>query len=212
MRPRSLLLCSAVVIATLACNLGGGGTAAPSEDALFEDDFSDTGSGWSTLTDEDGVTEYAGGGYRFFIDAPDKFFWESPLQSSSGDVVVQAEATKVAGPDDADIGVICRYDSANQIFYFLTYGPHGYASIGYWDGDGYEVLAESDGNDFGDTAGPHTVRGDCVGDTLTLYVDRQEVLSTTDTSLTSGDAGLIVGSYDEPGVDVIFDNFQVLEP
>jgi hypothetical protein len=40
-------------------------------------------------------------------------------------------------------------------------------------------------------------------------VNGQQVLSATDSSLTSGDIGLIAGTYDEGNVDVLFDNLVV---
>jgi hypothetical protein len=56
------------------------------------------------------------------------------------------------------------------------------------------------------------LRGDCVGSTLTLYVNGQQVASVTDTSFTSGDIGLTVGTFDDPNAAVTFDNFVVNEP
>jgi hypothetical protein len=56
------------------------------------------------------------------------------------------------------------------------------------------------------------VRADCVGDSLTLYVNGQKVATATDTSLTTGDVGLIAGTYNEPGTDILFDNFVVTKP
>jgi hypothetical protein len=56
------------------------------------------------------------------------------------------------------------------------------------------------------------LRGDCVGSTLTLYANGQQISSITDTSFTSGDVGLIVGTFDDPNVGVTFDNFTVYQP
>jgi hypothetical protein len=36
--------------------------------------------------------------------------------------------------------------------------------------------------------------------------------SVPDTSFTSGDVGLIAGTYEEAGTDVLFDNFVVTKP
>ncbi len=53
---------------------------------------------------------------------------------------------------------------------------------------------------------------ECVGNTLTLYVNGVQVDRVTDSTLTDGDVGLIAGSYEESGVDVLFDNFVVTRP
>jgi len=56
------------------------------------------------------------------------------------------------------------------------------------------------------------LRADCIGDKLTFYINFTEVASATDPDFSSGDAGLVAGSFTEPGVDVLFDNFVVLQP
>jgi hypothetical protein len=56
------------------------------------------------------------------------------------------------------------------------------------------------------------ITADCIGNTLTLYVNDTQLLSVQDTSLSSGDVGLIAGTFDTPGTDIHFDNFIVRQP
>ncbi|MFN3492305.1 MAG: hypothetical protein ACK40V_08820, partial [Anaerolineales bacterium] len=56
------------------------------------------------------------------------------------------------------------------------------------------------------------LRGDCIGNTLTFYINGLQVTQAQDSSLTSGDVGLIAGTFAAPGVDIVFDNFVVLQP
>ena len=56
------------------------------------------------------------------------------------------------------------------------------------------------------------LRADCVGEQLTFYVNFTEVASVTDSDLPSGDVGVLAGSFSEPGVDVLFDQFVVIQP
>jgi hypothetical protein len=56
------------------------------------------------------------------------------------------------------------------------------------------------------------IRFDCNGDVLTLYVNGQQVDQQTDGEYTSGNVGLIAGTYDTPGTDILFDNFSVYQP
>jgi hypothetical protein len=216
MRTQILVVISVLLVAGLACSLsgagGGTGTPAPTENVLYQDDFSDTGSGWTRLADDAGLTDYESDAYRFRVDQPNKFLWEGAHQNFSVDVSVRVDATKTAGPEEGDIGVMCRYDADGKNFYFFTFSPHGYAAIGLWQGSDYTVLTESDNNSFGASDQVHTITADCVGSTLTLSVDGKQVHTTQDSTLTSGDAGLIVGTYDEAGVDVTFDNFKVTAP
>ena len=56
------------------------------------------------------------------------------------------------------------------------------------------------------------LRADCIGDRLTFYINFTEVASATDSDLPGGDVGLVAGAFTEPGVDVLFDNFVVVQP
>ena len=56
------------------------------------------------------------------------------------------------------------------------------------------------------------LRADCIGNTLTFYVNGFQIAQAQDSTLPSGDVGLIAGTFAEPGVDVLFDNFVVLQP
>jgi hypothetical protein len=56
------------------------------------------------------------------------------------------------------------------------------------------------------------IRFDCVGSTLTLYVDENMLDQQTDTSYKNGNVGLIAGTYTGPGTDILFDNFFVYQP
>jgi len=56
------------------------------------------------------------------------------------------------------------------------------------------------------------LRADCIGSTLTLYVNDQMVAVATDSSLASGDVGLVGGTFDIPSSTFEFDNFVVYQP
>jgi hypothetical protein len=181
---------------------------------LFSDDFSDPTSGWDRVNDEEGVNDYSNGGYRIFVNKPNWYFWSNPdLQFT--DMVIDVDAQKTAGPDENDFGVICRYKD-EQNFYFFTIGSDGLYSISKIL-NGEESLIGMEKMQFNDTAiklggSPNHLTAECVGSNLTLSVNGTVLADVKDTDLTTGDVGLIAGTYDTSGVDVIFDNFVVTRP
>ena len=52
----------------------------------------------------------------------------------------------------------------------------------------------------------------CVGDHLALYVNGEILADVRDPTFETGDVGLIAGTYDEPGVEIHFDDFIVYQP
>jgi hypothetical protein len=56
------------------------------------------------------------------------------------------------------------------------------------------------------------LRADCIGNTLTFYINNNQVASVQDADFASGDVGLLAGAFFQPGVDVLFDHFTVVQP
>jgi hypothetical protein len=180
---------------------------------LFQDDFSDSSSGWDSVRDADGMTDYEGGAYRIQVLKPDYDFWANPGLSFT-DTHIEVDASKQGGPDDNDFGVICRYLDTNN-FYFFVISSDGYYGIGKVL-DGEHILIDMDNMTPSDHiklgSVSNAIRADCIGSTLTLYVNGQLVDSKEDSTFTSGDVGLMAGTFDTPGTDIAFDNYIVLKP
>ena len=212
MTKRTLLLLAVLMLLLAACS-GGGSTTTTDPNVLFQDDFSQTSSGWDRYTGDDAITDYNNGVYRMWVNSDNTDIWANPGLNFQ-DVRVEVKATKIAGPDDNDFGVICRYQDVEN-FYFMIVSSDGYYGIGAVEAGeqyliGTEELFTSEEINQGDAS--NDLRGDCVGDKLTLYVNGTQLHQVQDSTFTSGDVGLIAGSFDTVGVDIEFDNFKVLKP
>jgi len=183
------------------------------QSVLFRDDFSDTSSGWDRVDAAEGVTDYANGGYRIFVDQTEHDYWANP-GLVFGDVQVEVDATKAAGPDDNDFGVICRYQDSDNFYSFLISSDGYYSTTKVANGTqeflGSDNWLPTDAVNQGNAT--NRVRADCIGSSLTLWANGQLVHSASDSSFTTGDVGLIAGTFSEAGTDILFDNFVVLQP
>ena len=180
---------------------------------LFEDDFSDTSSGWDQYADEETVTDYAPGGYRIFVNTPESYSWANPYLQLT-DVLIEVETRKLGGPDDNDFGVICRYQDVDN-FYFFVISSDGFFSINKYVDGNLEIVGR---DQYGESAairpgtGSNQIRASCKGDTLELVVNGSSLMSVQDADFPSGDVGLIAGTFSEPGADILFQNFKVFRP
>jgi hypothetical protein len=181
---------------------------------LFQDDFSDTNSGWpDQVGDSDKSAEYSDGQYLVRAITAYQDVWAHP-GLSFGDVSVEVDVTKLEGPDDNNFGLICRFvDDGN--FYFFWVSSDGYQAIGKYQ-NGESSLISADSMEFTPVlkAGTETnhLRADCVGSQLTLYANGELLSTVTDTSFSSGDVGVMVGTFEEPNLGMLFDNFVVRAP
>ena len=181
---------------------------------LLFDDFSDPNSGWDRIDAADFYTDYYSGSYRIVVHSDMSDSWANPDSNLFNDVSIEVDATKNGGPDDNDFGVICRYQSANQ-FYYGVISSDGYYGITKVISDTSTILGGNDmqpSNFINQGSATNYLRFDCKGDKLSLYVNGQLIDQQTDSEYTSGNVGLIAGTYDTPGTDILFDNFSVLQP
>jgi hypothetical protein len=217
MKHRLLAILSVLILASLACQglSPGGDTTQPVEESnvLFQDDFSDPGSGWDRVDVADGITDYDNGIYRIYVNTENTDVWANPGLNFS-DVHIEVDATKIAGDDNNDFGIVCRYQD-NSNFYFFIISSDGFYGVGkVVDGVqnliGVESMPPSDKINQGNAS--NHLRADCVGSQLSIHVNGELLDTFEDSDFTSGDVGLLAGSFAVPGTDVHFDNFVVLKP
>jgi hypothetical protein len=201
-------------IVSLACQLTSSakGEERPGK-IVFEDGFGDPNSGWNRATTEDGETDYADGTYRILVNRVNMDIWAKPGQDFA-DVRVEVTAFKVEGGNNNRFGLICRAMDASN-FYTFVISSDGFFGIGKIKGEQYQLigmqaLQPSKAIKMGSSV--NFLRADCIGTTLTFYANGEKLAEVQDDEFEYGDAGLIAGTYDTPGVDVRFDDFVVREP
>jgi hypothetical protein len=203
---RLFCIVSFYVLVMQACDTG--------TSVLFQDDFSDPASKWNRVRDANGnITDYENGGYRILNNQPISHVWANPGLSFKN-VHIEVDATKIGGPDDNLFGIICRYKDGSN-FYILAISSDGYFGIvkvqnGMLDLLGAQEMQPSEAILQGNAT--NHLRADCVGNTLTLYVNGQELAAVQDGNFTSGDVGLEVTTRQIQGVDILFDNYSVTKP
>ena len=207
------LFISIIAIAALACSFGNGdGGSTGGENILYEDDFSNPDSGWDQYSDSEGYTDYDNGTYKIGVNGDTLFYWANPYENFK-DVIIEVQAQKISGGDDMQYGIICRHEDIDN-WYALIISGDGFAAIRKrYNGselefmtDWAEVSAINTGNDG------NNLRAECIGNQISLYVNGTLAISVNDGDITSGDAGLMAGTFDQDSTEVLFDNFVVKKP
>ncbi len=184
-----------------------------SGDALFKDDFSDPASGWARAVNSSGAMDYFGGGFRIWVNTTDYDLWSTPGLNFR-DVRIETDVYMIGGPVENRFGLLCRYRDARD-YYFFIISSDGYYGIGKLRGGlrsllGQAMMTYTPAITQGESL--NHLRADCIGETLTLYINGQPVGMVQDADFADGDVGLLAGTFDQPGTDAVFDNFVVLKP
>jgi len=201
-------------LALTAAMLGACGWLMPPMHAgtlLFQDDFSSPATGWDRFQDPRYSADYEEGSYRIRITEPNSDVWTTP-GIELGDVIISVGVTKTAGPDDNGFGIVCRYRNSGN-FYFLLVSSDGYSGIGQvLDGrrnllTGNAMLPSA----VGPLSGNVRLEARCVSSTLTLLANGIQVDQAVSEALTIGDVGLMAATYSQGGLEVLFDDFSVVQ-
>ena len=184
---------------------------AESGEILFQDEFENNSTGWDRVSNDNGIMDYDQGGYRILVQQPTMNFWSTPEKNFS-DVRVEADVIRLNGPNENRVGLICRYQAGD--YYFFIISNDGFYAIGKFIGGNTILLGQTEmlSSDFILANSINHLRADCIGNTLTFYVNFNQIASAQDTDFPSGDVGLLAGSFAESGVDVSFDHFVVMQP
>ncbi len=177
-------------------------------ESLLNETFDQKGL-WNTSNDPEYGAELVDGVYRMKVNTANWMVWSESSKVASDNIIMDLDTELISGSVKNTQGMICRYlDDEN--FYMLTVGNDGWVEImKIYQGEQTQLFGEFV-DALVDPVRNH-LQGFCIGDRLILYVNGKLGAEVQDSDLTFGDAGLIMGSYDEPQVTVDFDNFTVYE-
>lgn len=173
----------------------------------FEEDFS-----WYTAEGEDFSFDYSEDGYKVVVNLISAPIW-SVRDQTYADVRLEVEARSSAGSQEVYYGLVCRHSGDGATYYAFLVGPDGEYGIGKRENGEFEFLdRRTDGGGIIDGGnGVNRIGATCLGDSLELFVNGQKLMEVVDDDLLEGVVGVIVLSRQVPGVEVIFDNFGIIE-
>ena len=179
---------------------------------LLQDDFANPGSGWSQQNTETGFSEYRNGQYVIQVNQPNYDLWTNYDNQQFGDVIINVDVSVLQSANGTGgYGVLCRYVD-NENYYKLELDEDGYFIIYKYVGGEYFALYDWDSRSSLVGATATHLTASCIGNQLTLAVNDAVIASVNDDSFSQGYIGLAAGVFDDPGVQIGFDNLTVHAP
>lgn len=188
---------------------------------LFKDDFSSQKNGWSREDSKIARKQYLNGAYRILVKKPEYGIIGYPsilYEELAGlrDAGVEVEAGKLAGDDDNQFGVMCRYADDNNyyVIHISSNGQYGFEKRlnGKW------TLLKDGPTDAVKPTSMNSISVSCVGGRnrqpvkLSLWLNGHLLSEVTDSkdAISTGEVGLYAFSSSKP-TDIIFDNIAAFE-
>jgi len=194
-------------VAIAAGNVSGERLELP-ERVIFEDDFSDPNSGWSSFVDKDGETKYENGEFTIMVKQPMDLTW-SDQEYLYDPIFIEADLRVVDASGDADFGFICGLQDHNH-YYLLEISEDGYYAIWKQSGEKTIFLVDWTYSQAVAGGGPFKLSARCGRDQLVLALNGSVLASTWDAEYEPGGTGMVAGTFDIQGIKVAFDNLKLI--
>jgi hypothetical protein len=177
---------------------------------LYFDDFSNPNSGWPVRSDDQFEVGYLGGEYRILIKQSEWGYMARPGRRFT-DYRLEADA-RFASSVFGEAGLIFGIQADWSGLYELAVFPTGYYGLyRYSDANGWEALIPATRSSaVRSGTQPNHLQVERQGDQIRVTINGQYLAAVTDSSYQGAlGVGLLAAAYDDPNVDVRFDNFRV---
>jgi hypothetical protein len=183
----------------------------PASDILLADDFAKS---YAHPSDqlyrgeiEDGELYFEEGEYHLVSDQANRLVW-GYYDTSYLDFAFQVDARLVAG-DDAQYGMAFRIKDSGSFYYFVLSSTGRYMLQKSVDGEWTSIKGWTSSPAIRKGKESNTLKVTCQGESITLYVNGQQLTGVTDSAIGFGKVGMIVGAGKDPPAHVAFDNVLV---
>jgi hypothetical protein len=200
------------VFVTLLALLMGVLPASGQGGVLFEDDFSDAGTGWEIGEYDGGDVGYGSGYYFVTSEGSGDLMWGLAGQSFDS-ITIEVEATQVRAPanDNNGYGVMCHVQDDGMSGYLLRISGDGYANITLIQDSTFTNLVEwtpVSAVNLGNAT--NQIQAVCEDSLLQLSANGIVLVQANDTTYTSGDIALAATSFEDNELtEIHFDNIVV---
>ncbi len=179
---------------------------------LFQDDFSNRSSGWKHSASENLDMEYLDSAYVFRLQKPLLEAWSTPGLEFT-DTLIEVDAAKTDGIQGTQFGLMCRYQDAENFYFFLIsddgFGVIGRTLHGEKQLISHQTMLPNESILQGNST--NHLEAHCISGKLVFKVNGDIIAEAEDNQLNSGDVGLIAFSADQPG-EIRFTSFIVRKP
>ncbi len=176
----------------------------------YQDDFSDSFSGWDDAFDE--FTRKVYGNNRYQIEVMSENLMARGLANRSvSDFEVEVEAKLEEAGEDSSYGLLFRFQDT-QNFYRFDISTDGYFLLSkYLDGQ-WTTLVDWTAAPQIQLAEANILRVSAFGPEITAHINGEQVAQVSDESLTEGNFGFFAGTFNDPYAWVSFDNLNLKVP
>ncbi len=180
---------------------------------LFEDSEFTNSCNTDSTSDVERFVE--NGQFNMLVKSSKYIGWTECTKVEFADVIIEVDATQVAGPNINMYGVIFRYGLENDEFYVFAISGDGFYTLAI-DGVDHtepEIMVDwTEASAINRGQRMNRIKVVAIGGNIEYYVNDQFLGEMQNERLASGTVGFFAGSVEEGGVQISFDNLKISRP
>ncbi len=179
---------------------------------LFEDDFSDPGSGWYVSSDERQEKAYEDGEYSLLSKLPNTIVWQWIPRPTwiEGDFTVEVDIRRLSTDKGHSGGIAFRYqDNDNYYIYEVRSGDNQYRLLKQLRNKWITLKGWTYSGYINTGVNTNHLKVACSGTQIEIYVNGHKLGTFNDSSFISGKILLTTDALEIPGSHYHFDNFKL---
>ncbi|RME97839.1 MAG: FHA domain-containing protein [Chloroflexi bacterium] len=176
---------------------------------VYEEDFSDSFSGWDDAFDAYTRKVYGNNRYNIEVAASNLVAW-GLANRIVADFEIEVEGKLEDGDEANSYGLLFRFEDKENFYRYDISGDGFYLFSKFIDGE-WITLVDWTESEFINTSknATNVLKVSAFGPDITLWVNGQKLTSVSDDSLSRGNFGFFTGTFAEPYSWVSFDNLKM---
>jgi hypothetical protein len=188
-------------------------TIGPLNQEVFRDGFDSQDGNWTTYSGKDGSAFYENGKLHIRNYTASERPSGSYIQGQFSDFTLEVEMELVSGSSATWQSVICRYNGVGDSYMFCINANGKYSILKAAEGVATMLRTPTPSSYIKTGSGvANNIRIECIGDSLTLYVNGFSVAQVSDNTFVAGQVGFSVESTSGEYSEVTFDNVVIRTP
>lgn len=174
----------------------------------YEDDFSDSSSGWDDAFGQSFTKQYGNNQYHIEITTSNLVVW-GLANRNAGDFEMEVEATSELPESGITYGIIFRYVDANN-YYRFDVADDGFFLLTKFQNGVWETLVDWTASDaIIKGQATNVLKVSAFGNQITVYANGQELATVMDDTFTDGNFGFFTSTFEGEHSWVSFDNLKL---
>lgn len=175
---------------------------------VYEDDFSDPGSGWDDAFDRYTTKQYGNNKYYIEITTSNLVAW-GLANREVADFRLEVDAAQAAGPNNNGYGILFRFQDRDNFYRFDISGDGFFLLSKFRAGEWVTLVPWTASSAINVGQAANRLAVEAIGSQIRVYANDKLLAEVEDSTFTRGNFGFFASTFSEPNLTISFDDIKL---